>query len=547
MMEEGTQTAPNFNHSSRPPPIACTPNTPDTPNRASTSNTSNTFNKSNTPNTSNKPASQPTPPMNSEPSGLSRMSRANVLPYVKDLSTIRPQVIKSEPIISEASSVVSLAVALSTDTNSGIMASKMETSIETLVTRTSSVETRSAGSPAVNTPIKVEVGIEPLTVDTVMETDVSELPTMEFATDETAAMKAPNIETQAIVPVPPEPTVLKAYPLRERTFQQRRPYTADKRLHARLNLGRGVSVQPSGQSPRKRHVDFADLQDDENDGDYEDGQEDPADTYFGREDRVAEELFPSTRPSVGSTPDTDLVGAISKNLSSMNLDEEGGPSVPRRRLYRGRDGSAVGARVHNVEPEADQEKGDGGGREAQAVVEKKNNSVARYHVLPMSFYENNKLPDDLSMLKESRREESSVSIARKAVDTDQEVLQPAHHAKRRVVSDGQDEKRLDNVLARLAQENRQREPESDRSDLDRNDDDSDGANTRFGSGFSRSPSPQLGNSGDFGHRGIGFGYGFSEDEAIEAEYGTVSNQRASRKSSFSKKVIPIDIKSLPGT
>ena len=262
---------------------------------------------------------------------------------------------------------------------------------------------------------------------------------------------------------------------------------------------------------------------------------------------MAEELFPLTRPSVGSTPGADLVGVISRNLSSMNLSEEGGPSVPRRRLYRGRDGSAVGAKGHTVRLGVDQEEGDGGGAEAQAVVEKKNNSVARYHVLPMSFYENNKLPDDLSMLKETHRGKSSLSSARKAVDMDQEVLQPAHHAKRRIVSDGQDEKRLDNVLARLAQENRQREADSDRSDSDRNDDDSDGTNARpgSGSGFSRSPSPHLGGSGGFGHHGIGFGYGFSEDEAIEAEYRTASNQRASRKSSSSKKVIPIDIKSLP--
>ncbi|KAG9063443.1 hypothetical protein KI688_004326 [Linnemannia hyalina] len=532
MLEKCTQAVLHFNHSSGTRPIACTPNTPDMPN--------NTASTSNTSNTSNKPVSRPAPSMNSEPSGHSRMCRADGLPYVKDLSTIRPPVIKSECHISEAPLVVPLAVALLRDTASGIMAPKMETPTETLATRTSSIETWSAGAPVVNTPVKAKVEIEPAAVDTVMETDVTELSTMEFASNGASAMEAPIIEIHAVVPVPAEPTVLKAYPLRERTFQQRRPYTADKRLHARLNLGRGVSVQPSGQSPRKKHADFAELQEDENDGDYEDGQEDPDDTYFGLEDSVTGELFPSTRPSVGPTPDADLVGAISKNLSSMNLDEEDGLSVPRRRLYRGRDGSAVGAKGYTIEPEADQEEGDGGGAETQVVVEKKNISVARYHVLPMSFYEKNKLPDDLSMLKATYRGESSLSSARKAIDTDQEILQPAHHAKRWIVSDGQDEKRLDNVLARLAQENRQREADSDRSDLDRNDNDSDGANTRSGSGpgSSRSPSPQQGSNGGFGRRGIGFGYGFSEDEAIEAEVRTVSNQRqrASKKSSSSKKI-----------
>ncbi|KAG0078686.1 hypothetical protein BGZ90_004617 [Linnemannia elongata] len=477
--------------------------------------------------------------MNSEPSSLSRVCRADDLADVKDLSTIHSQLIKSEPYISKAPLVVPLAVAFSTETTSDILTPKMETAIETLVTRTSSVEMRSAGTLVVNTPVMTEDEIEPLTVDTVMtvmEPDVTELSTMEFAADEASTMEMPIIKTQAAVPTPTEPTVLKAYPLRQRTFQQRRPYTADKRLHARLNLGRGVSVQSSGQSLRKSHVDFADLQDDENDGDYEDGQEDPADTYFGREDSVTEELCPSTRSSVGLTPDADLVGAISKSLSSMNLGEGGGPSVPRRRLYRGRDGSAVGAKDHTVELEADQEEGNGGGAEAQAFVEK-DSSVARYHVLPMSFYEKNKLSGSLRALKETRRKESSLSSVSKAVDTDQEELQPAHHARRRIVSDDQDEERLNNVLARLAQENKQREADSDRSDLDRNDDDSDGANARSasGSGFSRSPSPQLGGSVGLSHRGIGFGYGFSDDEAIEVEYRTESNQKASRKSSSSKK------------
>ncbi|KAF9327234.1 hypothetical protein BGZ91_001557 [Linnemannia elongata] len=470
MMEGGAQAAPRFNHSSGALPIACTSSTPDTPNQtASTSNTSNTSNISNTSDTSNKPVLQAPPSMNSEPSSLSRVCRADDLADVKDLSTIHSQLIKSEPYISKAPLVVPLAVAFSTETTSDILTPKMETAIETLVTRTSSVEMRSAGTLMVNTPVMTEDEIEPLTVDTVMtvmEPDVTELSTMEFAADEASTMEMPIIKTQAAVPTPTEPTVLKAYPLRQRTFQQRRPYTADKRLHARLNLG-----------------------------------------------------------------------AISKSLSSMNLGEGGGPSVPRRRLYRGRDGSAVGAKDHTVELEADQEEGNGGGAEAQAFVEK-DSSVARYHVLPMSFYEKNKLSGSLRALKETRRKESSLSSVSKAVDTDQEELQPAHHARRRIVSDDQDEERLNNVLARLAQENKQREADSDRSDLDRNDDDSDGANARSasGSGFSRSPSPQLGGSVGLSHRGIGFGYGFSDDEAIEVEYRTESNQKASRKSSSSKKL-----------
>ncbi|KAF9142863.1 hypothetical protein BG015_000648 [Linnemannia schmuckeri] len=552
MMEEGAQTVLHSDRSSGAPPIVCTTNTPDTRNTSSMSSTSDAFNASNT---SNEPLSQPVVPMNPEPSSLSSMCGVDVLPHTKDLSTSRPQVIKKEPDINEAPLAALLAVTTSKATTSDIIALKMETSIETRVTMTSFVGARSAGAPAVDIPVKTEAKIEPFTVDAVMEIDVTESSKMKFVADETLTVGMPSMETliaetPAAVLLTAEPTVQKAYPLRERTFQQRKPYTADKRLHARLNLGRGVSVQPSGQSPRKKHLDFADLQDDENDGDYEEGQEDPVDSYYGRENSVAEKPSPSIRSSVELTPKADQVGAISENLFSMNLGEDGGSFVERRRLYRRRDGSAVGAKGYTVEPESDQEEGDdeeggGDGAKDQVVVERKKKSVSRYHVLPKSFYGRHKLPDDLSTLKEARREELSSSSTRKAVDTDQEVIHLAHHAKRRIVSEGKDEN-LNNVLARLALENRQREADSakgnpdrsdsdrsnpDRSNLDRSDDDADSAN----SSYSRSPTPQPDGSGGFGRRGIGFGYGFSEDEAIEAEYRTRSYQRASRESSSSKK------------
>ncbi|KAI8602858.1 hypothetical protein EDD21DRAFT_352382 [Dissophora ornata] len=41
------------------------------------------------------------------------------------------------------------------------------------------------------------------------------------------------------------PFVVRSYPLRERTFQQRKPYTADKQQHARLIGGRGSSIRRS--------------------------------------------------------------------------------------------------------------------------------------------------------------------------------------------------------------------------------------------------------------------------------------------------------------
>ncbi|KAF9207675.1 hypothetical protein BGZ49_010784 [Haplosporangium sp. Z 27] len=66
------------------------------------------------------------------------------------------------------------------------------------------------------------------------------------------------------------PFVFRSYPLRERTFQQRKPYTADKQQHARLIGNRGSSSR-SLQSRESYLGDtgLIDQQDDEDDADYE--------------------------------------------------------------------------------------------------------------------------------------------------------------------------------------------------------------------------------------------------------------------------------------
>lgn len=547
-MDESAQDVLHFDNFSGSLSVARTFNT------STTSNTSNTFNASNT---FNKPLSQPLAPMNKDPNNLFSICNDEVQLDVKDLLTSHTQELKSKSGAEEAPLVALLAVAI-TGSASDVLAPKMETPIETLVTMTSAVEAKNADTAVVGTPVKAEVKFEPLVVDTLMETNATESPTAEFATDRTPVTEAPIVEAPVVVPVSVDRAFHKAYPLRERTFQQRKPYTADKRLHARLNLGRGESVQPLGQSPRKKHHDFADLQDDEDDDDYKEDQEDRVDTYYGREDSVADELFPSTRPSVRSTPDADQVGAISKNLSSINLAEEGGPSVGRRRLYQRRDISAAGAMGHATEPEFAQEEGDNWGEEEAEEGEneeegggsgtenkkkkKKKDGVGKYHCLPRSFFGKHKLPDDLGTLKEARREEASSSSTGKEARPDHEALQLAHHAKRRIVTEGQDEGALDDFIARLALDNQHGDTDSDRSN-----DGSDRTSSSYSSVSSRSPSPQPGSNGRFDNRGTGFGYGISDDdEAFEAEIRTYSDMRAPRKSSSAKKVIPVDIKRPPG-
>ncbi|KAF9429583.1 hypothetical protein BGZ94_010234 [Podila epigama] len=69
-----------------------------------------------------------------------------------------------------------------------------------------------------------------------------------------------------------EAPVVRSYPLRQRTFQQRMPYTADKQHHARLIGSRGISVKPilSGENARGHDLAVVEQQDsDSSDSSYE--------------------------------------------------------------------------------------------------------------------------------------------------------------------------------------------------------------------------------------------------------------------------------------
>ncbi|KAG0244292.1 hypothetical protein BGX31_009371 [Mortierella sp. GBA43] len=69
--------------------------------------------------------------------------------------------------------------------------------------------------------------------------------------------------------VEPRPSIIRSYPLRERTFQQRQPYTADKEWHARLIGSRKASRRSPSRDYLPDDVMLGELQDDEEDPDYE--------------------------------------------------------------------------------------------------------------------------------------------------------------------------------------------------------------------------------------------------------------------------------------
>ncbi|KAG0260439.1 hypothetical protein BGZ95_004452, partial [Linnemannia exigua] len=401
----------------------------------------------------------------------------------------------------------------------------VKTSAETLVAKTQGV-TPAGGISAMVAP-KIELSV----VDTVLGTSATASPTVETATDEIPTIDSAAIGTSEVVPVPEAPRSPQAYTFRDRNFLNLMPYTIDHRKHKEIGLGRGDSVEPSTRSRRGKNLDLTDLQDDENDLDYVEGQEDLDDNYYGQDEGASS----STRRTARSSLDAYQMGIISKNLLGLNLTERGKPSVERRRLYQRR-----GLPTEEVEEEEEEEKEEEeeeeeerrgkDGAEVQVIVEKKKKRKKRIncHVLPRSFFGKHNLPDDIGTLKETRREELSSGPAKKA-QADQEVLQLAHHAKRRIVSEGQDGHSLGDYIARLALDNGQSASGSDISETD-----PDGTSSNLS--CSPSPSPQLKGRAQSGRYGFDHGYNFSDDdEAFEVEIRTFPTQATRKRYCSGKK------------
>ncbi|KAF9922199.1 hypothetical protein FBU30_007717 [Linnemannia zychae] len=323
----------------------------------------------------------------------------------------------------------------------------------------------------------------------------------------------------------------KAYPLRERTYQQVKPYTVDKRLHARLNLGREESVGHSTtHTQRKKNLDSVDHQDDEDDYDYEEDHENLIEPYE-QEDSVIEESSQLVCLSTQSTHDTDQVGDISNDLLSMSLAGENSTTVGRRRLFQRRN------RMENDEigPKSESEK-DEGMEEDEGFLRstKKKNRASKYHVLPMSFFGKHALSDDIGTLKEVRREELNTSSSRGLDKAEKEVPKLAHHAKRRIISQGRDDRALGDFISKLALDNNQSESESDKNDDDTDRSSNESERAISAPGHSASPQPNGANR--FGSYGPDHELSSSDDEALEVDITpfpgrrSYSGEKAYRKS-----------------
>jgi len=321
---------------------------------------------------------------------------------------------------------------------------------------------------------------------------------------------------------------------------------------------------------RKRRP-SADLQEDEDDLDYEDGPEDPVDPYHRKEDTVMDEPAFPTRPFVRTSSDADQVGTISRNLSSMNLVGESVPVAGRRRLHQRKDRSAI---VIQSESEADSSRRedkdgdiedemedvpDGNQQQDKEGIEdievsRKKKRKQRQHVLPHSFYNKHDLSEDFETLKAMRNKDKGISRSTEKTagveeeeeeEEEEEQAQLPHHAKRRIVPTDQDDNGiLLDFMARLGMDQSQSDSDPERSNFD--SDSSSGSLDH-----TRSPSLQPNGSNWFRRDGFDHGYVFSDDEVIlETEFRarsarnaarkSRSAQNATRKSSSCKKVFDCD-------
>ncbi|KFH69540.1 hypothetical protein MVEG_04351 [Podila verticillata NRRL 6337] len=344
----------------------------------------------------------------------------------------------------------------------------------------------------------------------------------------------------------PTNTILRSYPLRERTFQQRQPYTADKQHHARLIGSRGISVKPILSGEHARGDDLAIVEQDEED--YSDYEE-PAPRHRTREgsptalDTIAEpapwhfhdlddddlptleelrqqysrskvtyaakdrakaktdrhgQLLPLVKipPALSIRERRKLERFTMQNVEP--LDEVDAPPsfIPQQPRSRSKPkswnrttdkeafdaGDPLAPRMsssepfgsdHDLEeePDATQELTDAPKEEATPSTKKPKRP--RQHVLPMSFFKKNLLPDDAADLKSmSARTALSHSLDRNQ-RAQSEHPQLAHHAKRRIAPATQGVA-LDDFMAQLAQEASESEDETntrdDHSTHDINDD-----------------------------------------------------------------------------
>lgn len=344
----------------------------------------------------------------------------------------------------------------------------------------------------------------------------------------------------------PANTILRSYPLRERTFQQRQPYTADKQHHARLIGSRGISVKPILSGENARGDDLAIVEQDEEDySDYEeptprhrtregsptaqdtiaepapwhlyDLDDDdlptldelrqqysrPKATYSAKDRAKAKaDRHGQLLPLVKITPALSIRERRKLERFTMQsvelLDEVDAPPsfIPQQPRPRSKPksrsrktdkeafdaGDPLAPRMsssepfgsdHDLveEPNATQELSDA--PEEDGTPRTKKPKRPRQHVLPMSFFKKNLLPDDAADLKSMSARTARSHTPDRNQRAQSKHPQLAHHAKRRIALATQGVA-LDDFMAQLAQEASESEDETntrdDPSAHDMNDD-----------------------------------------------------------------------------
>ena len=333
----------------------------------------------------------------------------------------------------------------------------------------------------------------------------------------------------------PANTILRSYPLRERTFQQRQPYTADKQHHARLIGSRGISVKPILSGEHARGDDLAFVEQDEED--YSDYEE-PVPRHRTREgsptalDTIAEPApwhlqdlddddLPTldelrqqySRPRVTYSakdrtkakadrhgqqlPQVKIPAALSirerRKLERFTmqsvepLDEvDALPSfIPQPRPKpkpksrdRKTDKEAIDTHDpsaprmpssepfgidHDLEQEPNAIQRLSDTPEEESIPRTKKPKRPRQHVLPMSFFKKNLLPDDAADLRSMRARTARSHTPDRNQRAQLEHPQLAHHAKRRIAPATQGVA-LDDFMAQLAQEASESEDETNTRD-----------------------------------------------------------------------------------
>jgi hypothetical protein len=321
---------------------------------------------------------------------------------------------------------------------------------------------------------------------------------------------------------PPTPMV-KSYPLRERTFQQRMPYTADKQWHARL-IGRGTTPRHSLPSGGVGDEGTLADQDDEEDPDYEEHLSlAPDDLLIQDTDRPSSNHTGSIRLADGmdfSLHDSDDDFPTIKELhrrsrmrrQALNIDiDPDSPSsrhvLPKFRIPTGLDprtkrklerlaakkviplesldadlslalwANETSSLVDDMDdpiPETSSPLGEAGfnddhpplqqgssdDNEGGPIMTKtKKHKKFRQHVLPMAFFKKNMLPDDAAALRALRSERTRSRAQDDTTQSGPDSVQLAHHAKRRILSK-RDDGALNDYFAQLGKDKSDSEDES---------------------------------------------------------------------------------------